>query len=655
MAAISSVGLGAGFLTSDLIDKITSAERAATDLRLDRKQEQVDAKLSAYGQLQSAITEMRLPARILGQASLDNRLAAKSNNSDVEVNISGAASPGQYNLSVNHLATANTLRSTSFAAQDEAIGTGTLTISIGDKTVDLEITEENNTLEAITNAINAETDLPVNAQIIDTGSTGFQLMITSEQTGAENDITISVVDDDGDNVNTAGLSQLTEANLVEEVDATDAVLSLNGITVTRSSNTVDDLIDGLSFELVGESNNPGTVSVTPDVEGFAEDIQDFVDKYNAFKEIYQELTAYDAGTNQGGLLIGDSAIRNLDAQLRNALSDQVAGLGSANIRSFGEIGIKTDSQTGQLSFDQTEFEKVFKGNVAAVTDLFAGVKTATDPQVSIFSASSEARGGDYSVEVTALATQGSLTGAANIADPANIVIDGDNDELTIAVDGVNSGPIVLTAGTYTAESLAQELQTQINNNTALNSEGSAVTVSFDSGNGTFVINSDKYGSESKVEILTVDTNTEAQLGLSVAAGTDGSDVEGLIDGKVATGNGQILTAADDSNAKGIEVKIDGGALGSRGTVSFAQGIGDQLVDSISSFISVDGSLTVRQDGLRETLAQIQQDRDDLEDRIEAQRDLLVKQFTAADILVSQLNSTQDFLKNALNQNNNSDS
>lgn len=645
MAAISSVGLGAGFLTSDLIDKITNAERAASDLRLNRKQEAADAKLSAYGKLRSAITEMRLPARVMGQS---NRMAATSKNSDVNVTLSGAAPRAQYSIAVNDLATSNTLRSATFAEANTVVGTGKITVSVGDKSLELDITSSNNKLGDLSEAINiaATTQgVPINAQLVNTGS-GYQMMLTSETTGAASDISISVVDDDGDNSNTAGLSQLTEANLTEAVAAQDASFTFNGIAITRSSNTVTDLVKGLKFELVGASGNSGNVTVAPDATGFSEDVQDFVDKYNAFKKLYTELTAYDPKNDKGGVLTGDSAVRNLDTQMRSALANVVPGLDGASVRSFAEIGIKTDSKTGLLSFDKSVFETKFKTNPAALMDLFAGRKNTTDPQMEIASTNASAKGGSYNVNITALATQGSLSGAA-IAAPASIVINADNDALELKVDGIASDTITLTAGTYTGESLAAEIQKQINADSTLKNSGAAVAVSFDTSSNQLVINSSKYGSKSSVEIISVDTNTTAQLGLSVATGTAGTDVVGLIDGKPATGDGQLLKASDDSDAKGIAVKILGGALGDRGSVNYSKGLGKQIVDQLSKFLSVDGSLTVKQDGLRDTLQEIKKERSSLDASITARKDLLLKQFASADILVSKLNSTQEFLKTAL--------
>ena len=135
--------------------------------------------------------------------------------------------------------------------------------------------------------------------------------------------------------------------------------------------------------------------------------------------------------------------------------------------------------------------------------------------------------------------------------------------------------------------------------------------------------------------------------MNVGIGTDGVNIEGTINGVTAVGSGQTLSAATGDDSEGIRLTIAGSATGSRGTVTYIEGIAEQMVDLITQFVSVDGSISVKNDRLNKELALIDEDRAKLNDRIEALTTRLARQFTAADIIIAQLNSTQDFVSQQL--------
>ena len=122
---------------------------------------------------------------------------------------------------------------------------------------------------------------------------------------------------------------------------------------------------------------------------------------------------------------------------------------------------------------------------------------------------------------------------------------------------------------------------------------------------------------------------------------------GTINGVAATGSGQVLTAASGDDSEGIRVTVAGAATGDRGSVTYIEGVAEQLVDMITGFISIDVSLSVKNETLGKQLALITQERADLTERIETLTARLARQFTAADIIISQLNSTQDFISEQL--------
>jgi len=647
MANISSIGIGSGVLTSDLIDQLSEAERAPTELRLDRKEAEVEAKLSAVGRINSALIDLRLPSRVLSNPDALSSLEANSTSSNVTVTADTAASTGQYTLDVTSLAQAQSLRSSTYLDKDSTtMGTGTLSFKVGSTTTNIDIDATNNTLEGIASAVNADEDLAVNASVIDTGS-GFVLVFSAKESGLENAMEITVTDTgDGNSDDALGLSQFTFnqsfTHIVESVVPANAIFSVNGIDIERASNTVTDVVEGVSFTLTGETTSPATITVSRDTDTVLERVQEFVDKFNEVKNILNELTEFNpSASEESGLLLGDSTIRAVNTQLRQILGQVVPGLGSSSVRSLAEIGISTDASTGNLSIDEIEFKKQLTTNPEDVVALFADQGRTTDAQVSFVSKTINTVPGSYDVNITTAATRGEVVGALGLG--ASTTIDANNDELTIKIDGTTSGAISLDVGSYTQEELVAELQAKINADETLSAAGKSVFVSLD-GSNNIVINSNEYGSSSMVEITAVDVNTAAQLGLSVAVGIDGVDVEGTINGVAATGSGQTLTAAVGDDSEGLKIKVEGSAIGDRGKITYIEGIAEQLVDKLNSFLEFQGIIGAKEDGYNASLAAIALERVALDERVESLRSRLATQFTAADIMVSQLNSTLDFLK-----------
>jgi flagellar hook-associated protein 2 len=205
----------------------------------------------------------------------------------------------------------------------------------------------------------------------------------------------------------------------------------------------------------------------------------------------------------------------------------------------------------------------------------------------------------------------------------------------------------LTHGSYTTGAdLAIELQLQINSASAIKDSDSSVSVSYDTTNNGFVITSNKYGSDSLVEVTSVDTNTTTELGFSVLSAGAGLDVAGTIGGNAASGDGQSLTSIG-GGSNGLSIDVTGGAIGARDNIQFTRGLVENLNSLLSSYLDNDGILSAKEDGINGSLDQIAVDRENLERRIEALETRLLSQFTALDILVSQFQSTSDYLTGQL--------
>jgi flagellar hook-associated protein 2 len=634
MASISSLGIGSGVLTSDLVDQLVEAERGPKEQRLDFKTEQTDAKLSAYGQLRSAVTELRLPMRQLGSADAMRSFSASSSGAGVSASVdSSIASRGTYNLDVSQMAQASAMAFQELADRDStSVGSGTLTLAVGDKSTDITIDESNDTLQGLANSIN-DSDAGVSASIINTGS-GYRLVLSSDETGSANAINMST--------DAAGGSAL--ANFVtaaeETTPAQDAKFTINGIEVTKGSNTVDDVVDGVTFDIT--STGVSTVKVEQDTGAVAERVQAFVDKFNALQNTVSELTSFNADTGEASVLTGDSTVRNIQNQLKRVLSDIVPGLENANVRSLADVGISTNFETGELQFNSQRFQQQLVENPDDVTALFAEQGRATDPQVEFVRSGSNTQPGDYNINVSQMATRGALN--YDLSGVAGDIAVGADSSMTFRVDGETDATISVAEGTYTKEEFAAALQEQLSNNSALNAAGRSVQVDYD-GAGNLAFTSNRFGSESNISLTSVSGVND----LTTKTGDAGLDVQGTINGQAAQGDGQVLFlgSSDGGDAAGLQIRITGGELGDRGSVKFIEGISERSVETITGILGANGALDSRTSNLNRELERIQEDRVDLERRIQSYQERLVSQFSAADSLISQLNNTRDYVSQQL--------
>ncbi len=662
MANISSLGLGSGVLNSDLVDQLVQAERAPTENRLTQKTEQTQALISAYGRLRSAVTELRLPMRQLSAPDNLKAFSANSSNEDIAVSVdSTKASRGTYSLEVTSHAGAQALASRDVFADRDAtsVGQGAMTLNVGDKTTNITIDSSNDTLQGLANAIN-DADAGVSAGVIDTGN-GFQLVLSADETGTANAVSISVSGDTvGTDTDNQGLSRFAfntgmdvDSGLRETIAASDAVMEINGVEVTRSTNSFENVIDGLTFDITETGSS--IIKVQQDLGAVADRVQGFVDKFNSLQSTIDSLAGFNAEAGVGSLLTGDSTVRSIQNQLRQVLTRVVPGLENSSVRSLADVGITTNFETGGLEFDRAKFEEQLKNNPDDVTALFAEQGRATDSQVEFVRSGLNTEPGRYDINITQAATQGALSGAA-FTGP--VTIGAGNDGLTLQVNGETSVSIQLTQQTYnTAQELADEIQTQLNSNNALNASGSGVRVGVGIG-GELTFTSSDYGSDSNVSLTSVEDGSA--YGLSAATGTSGVDVAGTIGGQTAEGDGQVLfLGSGNGGASGLQVRILGDQTGSRGSITFVEGVAERTVDLVSSFVGADGAIESRTESLNRDLEQIQENQARLEERIAAYRERLVSQFTAADSLISQLNSTQDYVSQQLaalapqnNRNNN---
>ncbi|NQY37047.1 MAG: flagellar filament capping protein FliD [Alteromonadaceae bacterium] len=691
MPAITSTGLGSGLKINDIVEAIIDAEKVPVKSKIDSDAALATAQISAFGSINSALSTFKDSYKYLSKTSTFSAVSISSSDESVLTAKAGVgAQTGVFNIEVKEKAQAQTLASASFTSPNDQLGTtGELKIRFGsydaagttfsvnpDATIQIiPIDATNNTLSTFRDSINADEKNGMSATIINDGS-GYRLVLSSENTGENYAMEIVATIDDADNDtsdNLAGLSRLvynaTDKNMTETVEAKNAEIVMNGITITRDSNEIDSVITGVTINLL--DTKPGEnirLNINSDTSTVESEIKAFVENYNTLITQLNEFTKVDSSNGEKGVLVGDATIRSIENQLRGILNNRLDHL-PGSIKSFANLGIFTNRSDGTLEINETnsalpKFSDVLKNNITDVADFFTATGTATDGQINFISSNSATKPGTYDVEVTNLATKGVLTGLT--VNKFEINSANENDTFRVRIDGTESNEIVLENKTYdTMADLIAEIQSKINSDAKLLGKGIAVTVVDDG--GKLKIESNKYGATSFVAFTEVDTNFLADLGVKVDQGTQGQNVIGKIDGVDAFGDGQFLLS-ENGNSTGIKIEITGGALGNRGSISFSEGttvlLNALLISMIDNQISnssgdvnsssVDNAppstlLDSKTDSLYKKLEQLDRQDEDLKMRMEKYEARLYKQFNAMDSAVASLNATLNGLTSMLDQ------
>ncbi|MBF8722104.1 flagellar filament capping protein FliD [Pseudomonas guariconensis] len=376
----SSVGLGSGLDIGSLVKALVGADTAAKQAQITRQSSNNSAMISGVGSLRSALTAFQDAMKKLNDKNAPsfNAYAAKSaNEAVVKVTSSNTAVAGSYDIVVKQLATSSKVASQQFAGgATSAISEGTLTISQGGKTYDLNVAA-GATLQSVRDQINKEMGVNgISANIINEEG-GSRLVLSSTTTGANTDISLSGIPE----LQIDGTTQLSGSGAgYITAKAQDAELTIDGLTIKSGSNTVSNAISGMTLELTGVSakaadgtTTPTALTVSADNEGLKKSIQGFVDAYNTLQKAITSLTSTSRDENDKlvlGPLTNDPTTRSLLGDIRKVLSEVGAG---DRLTTLSQLGINTQKD-GTLEFNSVKFTAAMdeKKLGPEVQELFTG-------------------------------------------------------------------------------------------------------------------------------------------------------------------------------------------------------------------------------------------------------------------------------------------
>ena len=469
---LSALNAGSGLNTTQIVDALVEANRAPKAEAINKKVEENNVKISGFGTLKQQFETFKT-----SMTSLDGEigLSVASGSSNIETTIIDKTkiSDFSHSMAVSQLAQNHTLVfANNFSTENASIGQGTLLFEFGswnrnDKefTEDTSITNKtltidstNNTLTGLRDAIN-DGGMGVTASIIQTATSAYSLVVKSNS-GSGNEMKITATEDSSN----AGLSTFgfsTYASSKETIVGQDANLTIDGVSVSRSSNTITDLIDGVQLEINGTVSSAVTVNASYDESNALANMTSFVTSLNTLNTKLSELTNRGLNGEASGALAGDSIARSIQSRIRSMTTTPIEGYSTSSIY-LTNFGISTQLD-GSIAFDEDEFLTAYRANPEDIAAIFASqVKTDSS------SVTAQVTGDDYVAGVYDFALS---SGSATISSSAMISSSGNYYTLSGNTAGltVSTGLSTSTNSIFLGRSLLDTLSTYAD--TILSSSG----------------------------------------------------------------------------------------------------------------------------------------------------------------------------------------
>jgi len=399
MAAItSSTGLGSGIDINSLVSQLVKAEGQPAFNAIQRQEDKVNTRLSGLGTLKSALSTFQTAVSKLKDGNLfKTHTVTSSNESILKVTAGAGSVAGTHTVEVTQLAKAkNSIATTEYANSSSVVtatgGALNFTYAAGSTKTAFSVSiGANASLADVASAINgASGNNGVKASIVNVdstvtpGTTVSRLVLTSTDTGGANSFNLAVTGGD------AGLNALdtaTPANYTT-VAAADAKINIDGLAATRSSNSISDVLPGVTFNLqtaaVGTTVN---INISLDNTAISKTVSDFVTAYNNLHTATVALGKYGGSTDGSGsgngALLGDATLRYVTTQVRQD-SVNVVSSATGNYNSLAMIGVTID-RNGVMALDSAKLNVALTGNLQSVSDVFSstnGVATRLDTRLT---------------------------------------------------------------------------------------------------------------------------------------------------------------------------------------------------------------------------------------------------------------------------------
>ena len=512
---LSSLSIGSGLNTTQIIDAIVEAERAPKATLIDKSTEKRTVEISGLGKVKQDFDDLNSKITLLtGSTGLNTSNSGTS----TTLNISDTTKAGAFSheIEVTTIAKGHTLVFGGYSSETAPVGTGKVKFDFGTWSAtgfstnttrlggEIDVDQSNNTLSGLRDAINAQ-DLQVTASILKTGDNSYSLMLKSKE-GAANALRLSVTEAP----DASGLSNINYTsvnNSIETVTASDAAFKIDGTTITRTSNTVTDLVDGITLKINSVTSSAETISAGYDVSTAQVSIEALVNEINTLQSSLTTLSKRGLNGAEAGPLAGDPLVRTFQNRIKAYTTTSLSGFGNSDFY-LAEFGVKTEKD-GTLTFNSSEFTTAFNRNPDAFAALTNTRATTPNSGIEASIVGTDFTAGTYTF---AIDDDGNATLANNSkVKNASFSV---SESTTPAAGEVNS--LKLTAGTSSIE-FAAKTDTASAGNTAL-----AIKAAFDDlkdkkGFAASVANNIITFTRTDGQNLTVQKSTSTYKGVEVKA------------------------------------------------------------------------------------------------------------------------------------------
>ena len=552
---------GSGLNITQIVDSLVNAEKTPQENAIQTKIDDNTTSISAIGEIKSALSILSTSLETLvGKTSL----AVSSNSTAVTASITDPSIATSINssMTISALATGQTLAFTGYADTTSIVGGGSLVLERGDwssgsfvasaTTASTSLTVvTTDTLASLRDKINT-LNYGVTASIFGAGDGTYNLVLKSGE-GKENALRVTATESPSGS-GLSGIDNSSTNSSKQKIAGVDATIVVDGMTLTRESNTVTDLFEGYTVNLVSTTSTTANIVASVDIASAKTNLQSLVTAINTAKEVINSKTSRGDESNDTGELSDDTIINSLKKQINSLTTSSLAGFGSRSIY-LSNLGVRTE-KTGTLSLNTTVLENELINNPSSMDAIFNSMYSSSSSLLTVTGGSNKPpTAGTYAFAMTAYVS-GAITGlASNDATPG---VTSSNNTIQVIVDGTTSGTITVSSAEYSSEAaLATAIQTAVNNDSTLSSAGKTVVVTH--ANGSYSITSGSTGASTSMAINAIGSNLDGFLKL---VGTTDADNIGVSQSGTAstalTLNGSSVTTTDPD---GI---VDAETLGSAG-------------------------------------------------------------------------------------------
>lgn len=451
-------GQVAGFDVPGAVDGLLGIKKFEIS-QLQKKQDAATARQTALLKINDAVTSLRNTAISLADstsffgytASLSSNSSTVTASTLLDVSGTSGLAAGQHSIIVSKVAQAERLSSSAAVTDNTgaAVSSASAALNISGSfqlagvSVSVNPGDSLNAIAATINQLNAGASATgVTASVMKVGTNDFRLILASDTTGATGFTLSGTALDTTGTLAALKLGATGQANAYQSLQvAQDAQLSIDGLSLTRSSNTITDALSGVTLSL--KQADPAVtvnMSIGVDQASLRANVQSFVDAYNSLQTLIGEQFKFDPKTGVGGILAGDPVLSSIQSAMSSSLLQPVSGL-ATNKNSLVMIGVEPDA-SGQLLINPDRFDVFLANDPNAIRDVFVAQGSSANNSLQFLTNGLNTPSGTYSVNITTAATKASLTGSTNLTSGLAA-----NESVTITDTGSARQAVVnLTAG-----------------------------------------------------------------------------------------------------------------------------------------------------------------------------------------------------------------